>query len=74
MTLFHFHFILLVSLSDSNFFICIRYNDSVSRGHIAISFVQICTFLLVTLMHLGKQDFVNSLTILYLHVYVNKLN
>ena len=72
--LIHFHFKLLVNLSDSHFLICVRYNDSVSKGHTPLTFIQTCIFLLVTLIHFSKQGFVNSLTILLLYVYVHNLH
>ena len=71
---FIFTFKLLVNLSDSHFLICIRYDDSVSKSHTPLTFLQTCTFLLVTLIHLSKQGFVNSLTILFLYVYVHNLH
>ena len=71
---FIFTFKLLVNLSDSHFLICIRFNDSVSKGHTPLTFIQTCTFLLVTLIHFSKQGFVNSLTILLLYVYVHNLH
>ena len=71
---FIFTFKLLVNLSDSHFLICIRYDDSVSKGYTPLTFIQTCTFLLVTLIHLSKQGFVNSLTILFLYVYVHNLH
>ena len=71
---FIFTFKLLVNLSDSHFLICIRFNDSVSKGHTPLTFIQPCTFLLVTLIHFSKQGLVNSLTILLLYVYVHNLH
>ena len=71
---FIFTFKLLVNLSDSHFLICIRFNDSVSKGHTPLTFIQTCTFLLVTLIHFSKQGLVNSLTILFLYVYVHNLH
>ena len=71
---FIFTFKLLVNLLDSHFLICIRYDDSVSKGHTPLAFIQTCTFLLVTLIHLSKQGFVNSLTILFLYFYVHNLH
>ena len=75
--LIHFHFTFSLKLLVKWFTLFYSYQirwQCEQGPYTAITFIQTCTFLFVTLIHLSKQDFVNSLTILFLYVYVQKLN